>query len=103
MYFHAADYIEPAEEDRAQHAAPATTAPRRSHATRGVRRTAQTVHARPAAAPQGVQLLEEVAAVVAGILESLVPPDQPLMEAGLDSLGVTLPPFFLIICNRAQQ
>ena len=34
-----------------------------------------------------VQLLEEVAAVVAGVLGAAPPVDQPLMEAGLDSLG----------------
>lgn len=66
----------------------AASAEPRGRGRHAVRRPAQSTVSRPAAAPRAAaQLLEEVAAVVAGVLGSAPPVDQPLMEAGLDSLG----------------
>eukprot|EP00887_Chlorella_sp_A99_P003362 scaffold26.g3362.t1 len=57
---------------------------------RSVRRHGRQGHAAPAAVDQGALLADmqgRVAGVVAGVLGAEVAPDQPLMEAGLDSLG----------------
>jgi hypothetical protein len=63
-------------------------APHRGRGRHAVRRPARSTVSRPAAAPRAAaSLLEEVAGVVAGVLGSAPPVDQPLMEAGLDSLG----------------
>lgn len=84
---YSADYIEPGAAETAHDEAAAAYVPSRGRAARGSRRTPRIRGSRAAAAPHAAQLVEEVAAVVQGVLGAAVPQDQPLMEAGLDSLG----------------
>jgi hypothetical protein len=78
----------------------AASASHRGRGRHGVRRAGQSTVSRPGAAlPAAAQLLEGVAAVVAGVLGAAPPVDQPLMEAGLDSLGGTHILSFLCACQ----
>ena len=64
--------------------APPSAGPRRARRTA---RSAPRAPRKPAAAAAAESAPRRVAAVVAGVLGKEVPAGQPLMEAGLDSLG----------------
>ena len=57
------------------------------HALPGTTGVASTAGAVPAGTAGQATLLAELQGIVAGLLGTEVAPDQPLMEAGLDSLG----------------
>ena len=98
-----AEHIAPAAADGAPGAVSAARAPHRGRSGRAVRPPAQSTLSRPAATPPAAaQLLEEVAAVVADVLGSAPPVDQPLMEAGLDSLGGCHPVLYFVHVVKAH-